>query len=99
MLPRLILNTKVHTRVLRPSYHPAFLALTSYSTSAKMAQVNGNAPSIKLYTNHRCPFAHRAHIVLKELGLKYEETIIDLEKPREQWYLDINPVSRTHFSV
>lgn len=56
-----------------------------------MAQVNGNAPKITLYTNHRCPWAHRAHIVLKELGLPYEEVTIDLDKPREPWYLDINP--------
>ncbi|KAF2830689.1 thioredoxin-like protein [Ophiobolus disseminans] len=56
-----------------------------------MAQVNGNAPKIKLYTNHRCPWAHRAHIVLKELGLEYDEVIIDLDKPREPWYLEINP--------
>ncbi len=57
-----------------------------------MAQVNGNAPKITLYTNHGCPWAHRAHIVLKELGLPYEEVIIDLSKPREPWYLEINPV-------
>jgi glutathione S-transferase len=58
-----------------------------------MAQVNGNAPKITLYTNHKCPYAHRAHIVLKELGLEYKEVIIDLDKPREDWYLKINPVS------
>jgi len=45
-----------------------------------------------LYTNHGCPWAHRAHIILKELGLAYEETIIDLERPREEWYLKINDV-------
>ncbi|EMD93292.1 hypothetical protein COCC4DRAFT_132599 [Bipolaris maydis ATCC 48331] len=56
-----------------------------------MAHVNGNAPKITLYTNHRCPYAHRAHIVLKELGLPYEEVIIDLDNPREPWYLEINP--------
>ena len=56
-----------------------------------MAQVNGNAPKITLYTNHKCPYAHRAHIVLKELGLEYKEVIIDLDKPREDWYLKINP--------
>jgi len=56
-----------------------------------MAQANGNAPKIKLYTNHRCPWAHRSHIVLKELGLDYEEVIIDLDKPREPWYLEVNP--------
>ncbi|EDU45197.1 Gst Glutathione S-transferase [Pyrenophora tritici-repentis] len=56
-----------------------------------MAQVNGNAPKITLYTNHRCPWAHRAHVAIKELGLPYEEVIIDLDKPRELWYLEINP--------
>ncbi|KAH9864020.1 hypothetical protein J1614_009953 [Plenodomus biglobosus] len=56
-----------------------------------MAQINENAPRITLYTNHRCPWAHRVHIVLKELGLKYTEIIIDLDKPREPWYLEINP--------
>ncbi|KAJ6144990.1 hypothetical protein N7470_008885 [Penicillium chermesinum] len=48
-------------------------------------------PKIILYTNHLCPWAHRAHIALKESGLEYEEVIIDLNVPREQWYLDINP--------
>lgn len=49
------------------------------------------APKITFYTNHRCPWAHRAHIVLQELGLPYEEVIIDLDKPREPWYLEVNP--------
>lgn len=52
---------------------------------------NGTAPKITFYTNHGCPWAHRAHITLKELGLPYEEVIIDLEKPREPWYLEVNP--------
>ncbi|KAI9719751.1 MAG: hypothetical protein M1812_003239 [Candelaria pacifica] len=53
---------------------------------------NGQAsPKITLYTNHLCPWAHRAHIALHELNLPFEEIIIDLSKPREQWYLDINP--------
>ncbi|KAF2690155.1 thioredoxin-like protein [Lentithecium fluviatile CBS 122367] len=56
-----------------------------------MAAVNGNEHQITIYTNHRCPYAHRAHIVLKELGLKYEEVFIDLDTPREPWYLEINP--------
>lgn len=47
---------------------------------------------ITLYTNHGCPWAHRAHIILKELGLEYKEVIIDLERPRDEWYLKINPV-------
>ncbi|KAL3481060.1 thioredoxin-like protein [Aspergillus californicus] len=49
------------------------------------------APKIILYTNHICPWAHRAHIAIKELGLDYEEVIIDLDKPREPWYLEVNP--------
>ena len=62
-----------------------------------MATTNGTngeqiaAPKITLYTNHMCPYAHRAHITLEELKLPYEEVIIDLETPRPQWYLDINP--------
>ncbi|OQO06459.1 hypothetical protein B0A48_08242 [Cryoendolithus antarcticus] len=56
-----------------------------------MAQTNGTHPKILLYTNHGCPYAHRAHITLDELKLPYEEVIIDLNTPRPQWYLDINP--------
>ncbi|KAI5797659.1 putative glutathione S-transferase [Geopyxis carbonaria] len=44
------------------------------------------------YTAHMCPWAHRAHIALAELGLEFEEVLIDLTKPREPWYLqDVNP--------
>lgn len=46
---------------------------------------------IILYTNHLCPYAHRAHITLEELKLPFEEVIIDLAAPREPWYLEINP--------
>ncbi|OJJ81717.1 glutathione S-transferase family protein [Aspergillus glaucus CBS 516.65] len=49
------------------------------------------SPKIILYTYHGCPFAHRAHIALKETGVDYEEVIIDIKKPREPWYLEINP--------
>ena len=60
-----------------------------------MATTNGATggitPKITLYTNHGCPFAHRAHITLDELKIPYEEVIIDLTVPRPQWYLDINP--------
>ncbi|KAK0717309.1 thioredoxin-like protein [Lasiosphaeria miniovina] len=44
-----------------------------------------------LYTNHRCPWAHRAHIALEELRLPFEEVIIDLDTPRTPEYLKINP--------
>jgi glutaredoxin len=54
-----------------------------------------STPKIILYTNRACPWAHRAHIALKESGLDYEEVTIDLTKPREPWYLDVNPVSIT----
>ncbi len=64
--------------------------------SSMAATTNGNhQPAIKFYTNHGCPWAHRAHIVLKELGLPYEEVIIDLGTPREPWYLELNPVCMT----
>jgi len=55
------------------------------------AQSTGSQTHITLYTNHGCPWAHRAHIALKELGLQYEEVIIDLDTPRPDWYLKINP--------
>lgn len=57
-----------------------------------------SSPKIILYTNRICPWAHRAHIALKELGLDYEEVTIDLSTPREPWYLEINPVSDKHSS-
>ncbi|KAL1866672.1 hypothetical protein Daus18300_006616 [Diaporthe australafricana] len=49
------------------------------------------AAAIKLYTNHRCPWAHRAHITLAELGIPFEEEIIDLDTPRSPEYLKVNP--------
>jgi len=48
-------------------------------------------PKITLYTNHGCPYAHRAHIILQELNLPFEEVIIDLDRPRDPWYLEVNP--------
>ncbi|KAI1148586.1 glutathione S-transferase domain-containing protein [Nemania diffusa] len=48
-------------------------------------------PKLKLYTNHGCPWAHRAHIALAELGLPFEEEIIDLTVPRTAAYLQVNP--------
>lgn len=60
-------------------------------STATTATTNGVAPKITLYTNHGCPWAHRAHAALKELNLPYEEVIIDLDRPRDEWYLKINP--------
>lgn len=56
-----------------------------------------SSPKITLYTNRLCPWAHRAHIALKESGLDYEEVSIDLNVPREPWYLEINPVCTIEF--
>jgi len=47
--------------------------------------------SITLYTYHGCPYAHRVHIALNELRLPFKEVQIDLDKPREPWYSQINP--------
>ncbi|CZT43466.1 related to glutathione S-transferase [Rhynchosporium secalis] len=52
---------------------------------------SNTTPDIILYTNHNCPWAHRAHIALRELGLEYTEEIIDLNTPRTAEYLKINP--------
>lgn len=50
-----------------------------------------SSDKLVLYTNHRCPWAHRAHIALEELGVPFEEVIIDLDTPRTPEYLAINP--------
>ena len=61
------------------------------------ATANGtHSPDLILYTNHVCPWAQRAHIALKELGLPYQEVIIDLDRPREPWHLKVNPVRISH---
>ena len=52
---------------------------------------SNDAPNIILYTNHGCPWAHRAHIILAELGLPFKEEIIDLTVPRTPEYLAVNP--------
>lgn len=49
------------------------------------------ADKLVLYTNHLCPFAHRLHIAVNELKIPYEEVVIDLFRPRDPWYLEINP--------
>lgn len=61
------------------------------SASHSLANPGPTPPKITLYTNHGCPYAHRAHIALAELNLPYSEVIIDLTVPRPQWYLDLNP--------
>lgn len=69
------------------------MAAHTNGASANHAAANPGPtpPKITLYTNHACPYAHRAHIALAELNLPYSEVIIDLNTPRPQWYLDLNP--------
>ncbi|KIW17769.1 hypothetical protein PV08_04964 [Exophiala spinifera] len=62
-------------------------ATTTTTTNGHSA----STPEIILYTNYSCPWAHRAHVVLRELGLPYKEEIIDLDRPRDPWYLKVNP--------
>src|SRR3979490_636425 len=61
------------------------------TTNGHNGHTNWNTPDIVLYTNHGCPWAHRAHIALAELGLPFKEEIIDLATPRTAEYLAINP--------
>lgn len=49
------------------------------------------APTITLYTAHHCPFAHRAQIALRELGLEFATSLVDISIPRSPEYLAINP--------
>ena len=71
------------------------MATTNGTTAA-----NGIPPKLTLYTNHGCPWAQRAHIALKALNLPFEEIIIDLDTPREEWYLKVNPVNHPpHLSI
>ncbi|KAF4951332.1 hypothetical protein FGADI_7530 [Fusarium gaditjirri] len=48
-------------------------------------------PEIILYTAHHCPYAHRAQIALRELGLSFEEKLVDITVPRTNEYLTVNP--------
>lgn len=49
-------------------------------------------PKIKLYTNHGCGWSQRVQITLRELNLAYEEVLMDLDQPRPDWFLKLNPV-------
>ncbi|KAK7422177.1 hypothetical protein QQZ08_009645 [Neonectria magnoliae] len=49
------------------------------------------SPKIILYTSRQSLYAHRVYIALAELGLDYEEVEIDLDVPRTDAYLKINP--------
>ncbi|KIW13502.1 hypothetical protein PV08_08690 [Exophiala spinifera] len=61
------------------------------SSSSATSQENGHYPKIKLYTNYGCGWCHRVQFVLKELGLAYEQVLVDLDNPRPEWFLKLNP--------
>ncbi|KAF9976971.1 hypothetical protein BGZ73_007375 [Actinomortierella ambigua] len=44
-----------------------------------------------LYSSTLCPWAQRARIAAAETGFVAETVEIDLAKPREAWYLEVNP--------
>ncbi|KAH6673328.1 glutathione S-transferase domain-containing protein [Halenospora varia] len=52
---------------------------------------SNTTPEITLYTSYQCPWAHRAQIALKELGLEFKTEHIDLSVPRTAEYLKVNP--------
>ncbi|KAK6513946.1 hypothetical protein TWF506_008376 [Arthrobotrys conoides] len=47
--------------------------------------------SITLYSNTACPFVHRTLITLHELSIPFTPSFIDLNTPRPEYYLKINP--------
>ncbi|KUI67146.1 Glutathione S-transferase Z2 [Cytospora mali] len=44
-----------------------------------------------LYTNYTCTWANRANVCLTELGISFEERIINVDGPRPADFLAINP--------
>lgn len=49
------------------------------------------APALEFYTNDMCPYAQRVWIVLEELGVPYNKTLIDL-RDKPAWYVQsVNP--------
>ncbi|KAJ4396742.1 hypothetical protein N0V93_000964 [Gnomoniopsis smithogilvyi] len=44
-----------------------------------------------LYTNYTCTWANRANAALNELGVPFEERVINVDGPRPQDFLKLNP--------
>ncbi|KAF3769317.1 thioredoxin-like protein [Cryphonectria parasitica EP155] len=52
---------------------------------------NSNNNKLILYTNHTCTWANRANVALTELGVPFEERIINVDGPRPAEFLKLNP--------
>jgi len=76
-----------------PAIHQNLISSIVMADFTHETKSNSVTPKITFYTNDLCPWAHRAAITLHELDLPYEKVVIDLETPRPDWYLKINPVS------
>lgn len=62
------------------------------SGSLKLNANMGSAENtIILYTNHTCTWANRADVCLAELGIPFEERIINVDGPRPADFLELNP--------
>ena len=74
------------------------MSAISKSTPAPAAHLANGEPQakIKLYGNHGCGWSHRVSIVLKELQLEHEEVYINMDEPRPEWFLKLNPVGLPH---
>ncbi|KAI3396003.1 hypothetical protein diail_574 [Diaporthe ilicicola] len=53
--------------------------------------MGSNENTIILYTNHTCTWANRANVCLAELGVPFEERIINVDGPRPADFLRLNP--------
>ncbi len=86
-------HVKQHT--ISPTFHVSIPRSHSSSQQkldfSSLSTFKMATPDITLYTNYACPWAHRAQIILKELGLPFKTEIIDLTVPRTAEYLKINP--------
>ncbi|ORY61573.1 thioredoxin-like protein [Pseudomassariella vexata] len=51
----------------------------------------GSNDKLILYTNHTCTWANRANVALSELGIPFEERIINVDGPRPPSFLKLNP--------
>ena len=50
-----------------------------------------SAAVLALYDHPISGNAQKVRFLLAELGLEYERRAVPIERPRPQWYADINP--------